>query len=296
MTTVPAITPLTDVSVWARSDGLEVVLLVVGAVLLVRLVGWLRDRIAGRIEASKEDEGVLVRSASSKHRHALAQILTWVVIVLIWTITVALVLLRFGVPFASLVAPLTAGGLALGLGAQRLVQDLISGSFIIAERQYGFGDLVEISGTTMTGGATGTVEDLTLRITRLRTADGELVVIPNGQILQVTNLSSDWARATVDMPLPAGVDVVRANEVLREVGAAALDDDELKPLLLDAPTVIGVESFEPGQVNLRLVAHTLPGKQFEVARGLRIRVAEAFQREGVVAPGDPAPEATAREA
>ncbi len=296
MTTIPAITPLTDVSVWARGDGLEVVLLVVGAMLLVRFAGWFRDRVTKRIDASTDEEEALVRSEATKHRTALAQILTWVVIVLIWTVTLALVLLRFGVPFASLIAPLTAGGLALGLGAQRLVQDLISGAFIIAERQYGVGDLVGISGTTMTGGATGTVEDLTLRITRLRTADGELVIMPNGQILQVTNLSSDWARATVDVPLPAGVDVVRANEVLREVGAAAFEDDELKPLLFDAPTVIGVESFEPGQVTLRMVAQTLPGKQFEVARMLRIRVATALRQEGVVARVDATAEAPAGDA
>jgi moderate conductance mechanosensitive channel len=111
----------------------------------------------------------------------------------------ALVLERFGVPFASLIAPLTAGGVALGLGAQRLVLDLLTGAFIITERQYGYGDLVHISATTMTDGVTGTVEELTLRVTRLRTAEGERVVISNGQVLQVTNVSSDWARATVNL-------------------------------------------------------------------------------------------------
>lgn len=282
MISVLAITPLTDVSVWLRGNGLEVVLLVLGAVLLGRFVGWLRDRWTAHLDASRGEEE-LVRSEASKHRHALGQILTWVVTVVIWTVTLALVLDRFGVPFASLVAPLTVGGVALGLGAQRLVLDLLSGGFIIAERQYGYGDLVHVSATTMTDGATGTVEDLTLRITRLRTPDGELVVIPNGQILQVTNLSSEWARATVDVPVPPGVDVVRANDLLRQVASEAFDDDDLKPLLLDPPTVMGVESFEVDQVNLRMVARTLPGKQFEVARRLRIRVARVFQRDGIVA-------------
>jgi small-conductance mechanosensitive channel len=274
---------LTEAGDWARGRGLEVVLLVLGAVLLVRFVAWVGDETTRRVDATR-DEGALVRTEASKHRHALAQILTWVGIVLVWAVTLVLIINRFGVPFASLVAPLAAGGVALGLGAQRLVQDLIGGIFIIAERQYGFGDLVHISPTTLTGGATGTVEDVTLRITRLRTADGEVVVIPNGEVVQVTNLSRDWARAVVDVPLPIGVDVARANELLREVGAAALEDDELGPLLLDEPTVIGVESFEVGQVNLRLVARTLPGRQFQVARRLRVLVAEAFQREGIVAP------------
>jgi small-conductance mechanosensitive channel len=110
------------------------------------------------------------------------------------------------------------------------------------------------------------------------------VTVPNGLIVEVTNLSRDWARALVDVPLPAGEDVARATEVLRKVGAEAFADQTLRPLLLDEPTVMGVESLEVGQVNLRMVARTLPGRQFDVARELRVRVAVAFQREGIVGP------------
>ena len=272
----PAVTPLNDFGVWLRGNFLEIVLFLLGAMLLARLAGWTRDRVIRRIDTSVDGQTV-VRSESSKHHRALAQILTWVFTVFLWIVTAVLVANRFGIPFASLVAPLTAGGVALGLGAQRLVQDLIGGTFIIAERQYGYGDLVTISGTTMTEGATGTVEDITLRVTRLRTANGELVVIPNGAATQVTNLSSEWARAVVDLPLPTGQDVRQANELLRQVGTAAYVDEDLRPLLLDEPTVMGVESIEVGQVNLRMVARTLPGRQFEVERELRIRIAEAFQ-------------------
>jgi small conductance mechanosensitive channel len=114
-----------------------------------------------------------------------------------------------------------------------------------------------------------------------------MVVIPNGQIVQVTNLSRDWARAVVDVPLPTSVDVVRASEVLRKVGADAFEDEDLRSLLLDPPTVLGVESFEVDQVNLRMVARTLPGKQFEVGRDLRVRVAAALQRAGISAAAGP---------
>ena len=275
-------TPLNDFEAWVRGSGLEIVLLVLGSILLVRLAGFTRDRVVKRIDRRAGDDEV-VRSESSKHRRAVAQILTWVATVLIWTVAFALVLNRFGIPFASLAAPLAAGGVALGLGAQRLVQDLLSGSFIIAERQYGFGDLVRIASTNETDGAMGTVEDLTLRITRLRTANGEQVVIPNGQIVQVTNLSSEWARAVVDVPLPFGTDVVHVRELLNEVGAATYEDPDLKPLLLNAPDVLGVESFDEGNVSMRMVARTLPGKQFEVARELRARVAETLQRERIAA-------------
>ncbi len=283
---VLAITPLTDLSEWSRRQGLEIVLLVLGAILLTRMAGWARDRLTERLETSASDDE-LVRSEESKHRQALAQVLTWVAVAFIWTITFVLVLDRLGVPYASLIGPLTAGGVALGLGAQRLVLDLLSGAFIISERQYGYGDLIQIAATTQTDGAIGTVEDLTLRVTRLRTPDGELVVIANGQIVQVTNLSSRWARATVDVPLPVDVDVARASDLLREVGVEVFEDEELRPLLLDPPSLMGIESFEVDQINLRMVARTLPGKQFEVGRILRNRVAAAFQREGIVPAGSP---------
>jgi small conductance mechanosensitive channel len=274
---VIAITPLTDFSLWLRSNALEMVLFVLGAVLLSRFAVWIRDQATTRIEATA-DPDVIVRSETSKHQRALAEILTWAFTVLLWIVTVVLVINRFGVPFATLVAPLTAGGVALGLGAQQLVRDLIGGLFIVAERQYGYGDLITVAGTADTDGATGTVEEITLRITRLRTANGELVVIPNGRVTQVTNLSSEWARAVVDIPLPVGQDVVQANETLRTVGDAAYEDEELRALLLDKPVVMGVESIEVGQVNLRMVARTQPGRQFQVERALRERIAEAFQR------------------
>ena len=283
MTAVPAIASLSDVSTWIRGNGLEIVLFALGAVLLVRLTRWIRDRVIARIDAAAQPGDALVRSEESKHRHTIAQALTWLVTGLIWAIAITSILARFGLPFTSLVLPVTVIGAALGIGAQKIVADLLNGIFIISERQYAFGDLVSISPTTYTDGATGYIEDVTLRITRLRTADGEVVVIPNGQVLQVTNHSRDWARAVVDVPLAPGVDIEHANRVLHGVGEAALADEHLGPMLLDAPSVTGVESLEPGQVNVRLVARTLPGKQFEVARELRARVVVALQREGIEA-------------
>jgi small-conductance mechanosensitive channel len=105
--------------------------------------------------------------------------------------------------------------------------------------------------------------------------------VPNGQIVKVVNLSRDWARAVVDVPVPATTDVNRVQEVLREVGRRAFADERLHRLLLDTPSVMGVESLALDEVNLRIVARTLPGKQFEVGRDLRARVALALSREGV---------------
>jgi small conductance mechanosensitive channel len=130
----------------------------------------------------------------------------------------------------------------------------------------------------------GTVEDVTLRVTQLRTVNGEVVITPNGQIVQATNLSRDWARAVIDVPVPASIDVNRVNDSLREVGREAFRDPALHPLLLDPPSVMGVESLDLDQVNVRVVARTLPGKQFEVGRALRARIVQAFREQGLNVP------------
>lgn len=276
-----AAAPLTDVSTWARGRGLEILLIATGSVLLARMTSRIGEVATERIDANVREEDAVVRSEASKHRHALAQVATWATVVLIYTIAALLVLLRFGVPLAGLVAPATVAGVALGFGAQRLVQDLLAGFFLVTERQYGFGDVIRL---TVGGGAvpvTGTVEEVTLRVTQIRTVNGEVVITPNGQILQVTNLSRDWARAVLDIPVPVGADIRKVTAVLQQVCDTAFADETLRPLLLDAPTVMGVESLQVDQLNIRVVARTQPGRQFEVGRELRAAVATALRTEGV---------------
>ena len=281
-----ALTPLDDVGDWARSDGLLIVLYVLGALLLTRFVNWLEHRITSRIDLNASESDALVRSEASKHRHAVAQVLNWVSVVLIYCVTAVLVAEKLGIPISSLVAPATVAGVALGFGAQRVVQDLLAGFFLIAERQYGFGDVIRISPLGATEGVTGTVEDLTLRITQLRSANGEVVIVPNGQIVQVTNLSRDWARSVIDVPVPVTADVVRVNQVLHQVGLEAYEDPALRPLLLDTPSVMGVESLTVDEVKVRMVARTLPGMQFEVSRALKARVALSLSALGIRVPAD----------
>jgi small conductance mechanosensitive channel len=281
-----AVASLGDFGRWARGHGLEIVLLITGSMLLTRFASWFGAKVTVRIDAQDQIGDALVRSEAAKHRHSLTQVITWTAQVLIYSITAVLVLQRFGIPLSSLVAPATVAGVALGFGAQRVVQDILAGFFIITERQYGFGDLIRISSLGATTGVTGTVEDVTLRVTRMRTVNGEVVIIPNGQINQVTNLSRDWARAVVDVPLPATADINRVNEILQEIGQAVYADESLRPLILDAPTVMGVESIDVGSFSIRLVARTLPGKQFVVGRDLRARIATALRKEGIVLPSD----------
>jgi small-conductance mechanosensitive channel len=225
-----------------------------------------------------------VRSETVKHGQAVASVISSVAIGLLYVMVAVDVANQLGLPLGSLVAPAAVLGAALGFGAQRIVQDLLSGFFIITEKQYGFGDLVELS-VTAGGTAVGTVEDVTLRVTKLRTSDGEVFTVPNGQIVKALNMSKDWARAVVDVPVPASADISKINDVLRTVSATAMEDNGLPDLLLDEPQLMGVESIEVDTVNLRMVARTLPGKQYEVGRRLRELVVSALRRAGVATSG-----------
>jgi moderate conductance mechanosensitive channel len=271
---------------WARGDLLVIVLLVLGALLLTRLAEWIRNQVVAHIDANARETDELVRSEASKHRHVVAQVVTWTFLAVVYVVTAVLVVRRLGVPLAGLVAPAALLSAALGFGLQRFVQDIGAGFFITGERQYGFGDVVRISVTGVSEPAVGTVEDVTLRVTRIRSDHGEVITTPNGQIIQVTNLSRDWARAVIDVPVPAAIDVSRVTGILRRVGQEVWEDDGLRKMMLDPPTVMGVERIEVDTFSVRMVARTLPGMQFDVGREIRARVASAFRDEGISVSAD----------
>src|SRR5580658_3573852 len=229
--------PYPDIGDWARGNGLEIVWLLTGAALLTRVATWLGGRITARIDANARETDALVRSEASKHRHALTSVITWVTLVVIYCVTGVQVLRCLEIPLTNLVAPAAVAGVALGFGAQRIVQDLLAGFFIITERQYGFGDLIRLSVPGIGEPAIGTVEDVNLRVTTVRTVDGEVVITPNGQISQATNLSRDWARSVVDVPVPATADVTKVSNLLRTIGEEAYKDPEMRDYLFDAPAV-----------------------------------------------------------
>jgi moderate conductance mechanosensitive channel len=276
-------TTLEHLGHWTLTKGLHIVLVVIFTIIATRVIRWIAGRISRRL-SDADDGGTTVRSEAAKHRQAVASVISSVAISLLYVMVAVDIANQIGLPLGSLVAPAAVVGAALGFGAQRIVQDLLSGFFVITEKQYGFGDLVEV---TVNGGgeARGTVEDVTLRVTKLRTSDGEVFTVPNGQIVKSLNLSKDWARAVVDIPVPATADINRVNEVLRDVTTTASRVDDLPDLLLDEPQLMGVESIEKDTVKLRIVARTLPGKQFEVGRRLRSLVVSALRHAGVATSG-----------
>lgn len=259
---------------------MAITLIIVGAILVARAIRYGSGRYQERLANNKGELDSVVRTEQNKHRRAVMQVLEWTLIVVVYIMAAILIVLRSGLPTTGLVVPGTVVGAALGFGAQSIVRDLLAGFFIITERQYGFGDVVQLS--VSSGAASGTVEDVTLRVTKLRSGDGEVITVPNGSITEVVNSSKDWARAVVDVPVPVSADVTVVNDLLRRVGAEAFADRKIRPLLLDEPTVMGVEAIGVTQMRVRIVARTQPGRQFEVGRYLRARIIEAFNRAGLV--------------
>jgi small conductance mechanosensitive channel len=273
---------------WFMTSGLHSALLLIGALLGTRFVAWTVRKITRAIDARFTEGDALVRSEATKHRQTMASLISWVVIGLTWLVVFLEIVSVLNLPLSTLAGPAAVLGAGLGFGARGVIEDVLAGFLIIAEKQYGFGDLVQLE-LASTAVAEGTVEDVTLRVTRLRASDGEAYTIPNGKVVKTTNLSKDWARAVVDIPVPTTADLGLVNQVLHEVGETAHDDAELGKLLLDAPSVMGVESIQVDAVNLRMVARTLPGRQFEAGRRLRVLVVRALARAGIVTVGDHTP-------
>ena len=263
---------------WLSNQGLEIALLVLGAALLTRVITKIARMWTERIDRQNSDKDMW--SEDSKHLHSLVQVLSYVIVGVLYIIVAIQILLRFGVNLVALVAPATVLGAALGFGAQRIVQDFLAGFFALAERQYGYGDIVEL--TTSTGTAAGTVEDVTLRVTRLRTLDGEAVIVPNGQIVTAVNQSQDWARAIIDVPVPNTADMDQAQHILTEICGEIVDDEYVGVYILDEPSVMGVQSIKLEQTIVRLLARTKPGMQWEVGRRMRAVILRRFRQEGIV--------------
>jgi small-conductance mechanosensitive channel len=192
--------------------------------------------------------------------------------IVVGTIMALMVLSEFDVNVGPLIASAGVVGIALGFGAQSLVKDFISGVFLLVEDQFGVGDVVDLG-----SGATGTVEEVQLRVTQVRAFDGTLWYVRNGEILRAGNMTQQWSRAVAEVrvPLDADVGVVRA--ALGRAADAVQADPELSPLLLEAPSVRGVDAVNDITMSFTLHAQTRPGDQWEVSRELR-RLAQAELR------------------
>jgi len=211
-----------------------------------------------------------------KKSTTLSGILKSVVKYMVYTIVGLSALNAMNIPTAPLLATAGLGGLAIGFGAQSLVKDVFTGFFILFEDQFGVGDYVTI------GSMTGTVEDMGLRITKLRAFTGDLHIIPNGEIKTVTNHSRGNSQAIIDVGIAYESDMDRAIAVLREVAEDYYNSNP--ELLVKPPDVLGIVKFNESEIVIRTVAETVTLKHWAVERGLRKQILEAFKVNDIEIP------------
>ena len=269
---------------FAASTG-EFVLVRPFRVLLLVLAGVIISRLAAR--AARRSVKTLqsrspVRSGSLRAEQRMStvgNVLAGMARVAVGVTVLLLVLGEVGVELAPLLAGAGIAGVAIGFGAQSLVKDFLSGLFILLEDQYGVGDVIDL------GDVTGTVEDLTLRVTRLRATDGTVWFVPNSEIKRVGNTSMEWSRALIDVLVAYDNDVSAVTRSLQEVAASFSVEPPWCDAVLEPPEVWGVQAMGADGVTIRLVVKTAPRQQYAVARELRGRITERLRREGVRGPG-----------
>ncbi len=274
-------------------------LAITGLVVLAVVIRWMLHKVVNRLVAGAED-GVLPQQVGRALRRGpvapptaseliastrrvqraktigdlFKSIITGVIVAVFGT----MILSELGVNIAPIIASAGILGLALGFGAQSLVRDFLSGVFMIVEDQYGVGDVVDV------GEASGTVEAVSLRITRLRDLNGTVWYVPNGEIMRVGNMSQNWSRAVVDVSVGYGEDLARVQNVLREIAHDLWQDDEFRTVIIEEPEVTGVEALAADAVTLRVLIKTSPLEQWAVAREMRQRIKSRFDHEGIEIP------------
>ncbi|HWR13998.1 MAG TPA: mechanosensitive ion channel family protein [Terriglobales bacterium] len=266
-----------------RSDALELLRHDIPRILVILLVSlvllWFLRTITHRMRALSKRQA-LPSGIRSQQLSTLAGVIKGVGIFVITFSALIQILGVLNIDVKPLIASAGVAGLAIGFGAQTLVKDVINGFFILLENQYDVGDVVKLGGTQ------GTVEDMTLRRTVLRDADGTVHTIPNSEIKMVSNLTRDWTQVALHITVAYSEDSERVIKLLRDIAEEMWNAPELRDLLVSAPEVPGIDRISGGDVDYLMLVKTRPGKQYQVTRDLRQRVKGCFQKNNIQ-PGGP---------
>ncbi|MCL4309456.1 MAG: mechanosensitive ion channel family protein [Actinomycetota bacterium] len=257
---------------WATTSGIRIVAIILGAVVFYYVFRTVFRRLI-KVAARKVGDSDLVSREQEMRARTLGGIVRGLIIVILVIIVFLMVLRELGYDIGPLLAGAGIAGIAVGLGAQTLVRDLIGGFFVLLEGQFYIDDIIEV------GDVRGRVEAIRLRTTLIRDSEGILHIVPNGEMRVVSNLTKGWSRVVLDITIDISEDIDRAIDVIREAArGAAMDDSPVAVYIKEGPDVLGVESIVGKQVTLRVAARTEPFKDLDVAREIRKRVAMAMAK------------------
>ena len=278
-------------SAGAISVAFRLVLIAVVAYLLARLargaIGRFGRLMERRIEARLargEARGTLevarYRSRRFQRLQAITGVLRGVVSSVVWLIAILAMVDAVGISLQPVLAGAGLAGVVIGFGAQQLVRDVIAGIAMLIEDQYGVGDWVEIDGVI------GQVERVGLRATSFRDLDGVVNHVLNGHVQRVGNLSQEWSRSLLDVPLALDSDVPTAKAIIHKVATELADDPVWGADIIGAPEIWGVQDFGPSGLSIRVVIPTKPMANWDINRQLRERLHHAFERGRIRMPAE----------
>ena len=228
-----------------------------------------------RERTTKEQSPTVMAGRRVQRAETMGSLLKSIASIVIFAIFGITAIAELGYPVGPLLASAGVVGVALGFGAQSLVKDFLSGIFMIFEDQYGVGDSVDL------GEAGGTVEAVGLRVTRLRDVEGTVWYVRNGEIIRVGNQSQNWARTVLDIPVALDQDLQRVQQVLQDVAHDLWEDEDYQHLIIEEPSVWGVQDLTPNWITVRVTLKTAPLEQWAVAREMRQRIKLRFDHEGI---------------
>ena len=282
---------LANLSSWFIDRPLRVVIVLLIAFVLSRLARRWVKRLVTRVVAPSQQPferlGIELPDnltpniddpRRSSRAASISVVLTGTIVVAIWAIALMTVLGIVGIQLAPMLAGAGIAGVALGFGAQSLVKDCIAGLFMLIEDQYGIGDVVDL------GEAVGVVEEVSLRTTVLRGVDGTVWHVPNGVVQRVGNKSQLWSVAVLDVDVAYDTDLDRARTLLHDAATEVCARDQFAELVLEPPTVLGVESLGADGVTLRMTIKVQPGTQWELQRALREHVKAVYDAASIEIP------------
>jgi small-conductance mechanosensitive channel len=256
---------------WLATHGLNIVVIVTGAYVVVRAANLAIEHLQGKIRRHHP------RSDLEWQRRAstIGGILTSIVTVGVAFVAMLMLLRELSIDVVPILTGAGIAGLAIGFGAQNLVRDVISGFFLILEDQVRIGDLARVNGVT------GVVEQINLRTIVVRDNEGAVQVFPNGSITALANLSKQFSYAIVDVRIAYAENIDRVIGTLRDVGASMERDNAWRVLLMGPLDVVGVTSLDAGTATLRVQFKVLPLHQGKVANELRKRLMGALVGRGI---------------
>ena len=266
---------LTGLVEWIFSSGIKIVFIVIIAYAL-KIIS--RRFIQHLVKAAVSSDKVVTTDAEMKRMKTLTRIFSWTINVVIIVIASMMIIQEFGVQIGPILASAGIVGVAIGFGGQYLVKDVITGFFIIFENQYRIGDVISVLGIS------GTVEDISLRVTTLRDDDGTVHYIPHGEIKQVSNLTKTFAKVNLKVGISYDADIDQVAKVVNKVGKELAEDPQWKEYIDEAPHFLRIDDFEDSAVKIKIVGVTKPQMQWSVTGELRKRLKEAFDEELIELP------------